>query len=125
MFALASLVYLIWAAWLGVIHPYDGITSFHATGLIGEVDLNSPTAKVIWPGDTIVQLDGVAFSEANPFYAGKHAGDTVTLLIKRNDQLITDFDCLDGSAIRRNIIQIGAYVDRFNFLGHRGWSTGI
>ena len=89
VFALFTLGYLIWATWLVVIQPYDGL-DLHPTGLVSEIDVNSPTAAIIQAGDKIVAIDGIPFSEANPMYPGKQAGDTVTLRISRSGQLLTD-----------------------------------
>ena len=89
VFALFTLGYLIWATWLVVIQPYDGL-DLHPTGLVSEIDMNSPTAAIIQAGDKIVAIDGIPFSEANPMYPGKQAGDTVTLRISRSGQPLTD-----------------------------------
>ena len=48
--ALVSLVYLMWATWLSVIQPYDGIV-FHPTGLVSEIVEGTPTAQILLVGD--------------------------------------------------------------------------
>jgi PAS domain S-box-containing protein len=120
VFALVSLVYLLWATWLVVIQPFDGILSFHPTGLVSEIDLNSPTAAVIQSGDKIVSVDGIPFSEASPLYAGKKSGDTVVFLINRSDQLLTDKIVLMDPPLEEILVRLAPLLVALIF-----WSIGV
>lgn len=89
LFALAVLVFLGWSISLAWVYPYDGITDYDHTGLIGEIDRFGPTFGILQEGDIIISIDGVKLIEARPLYGNKRSGDTAELIIQRDNSLIT------------------------------------
>lgn len=87
--ALAVLVFIIWSGWQALNYPYDGIVRYTSAGVIQEVNPMGPTNGIFQPGDQMIWIDGVNFSEAFPFYQGNYAGEVVSILIKRGDATFT------------------------------------
>ena len=86
--ALGTLLYIIWAVWLGITSPFDGIASIDRNGLIGELDPRYQNAQVLQVNDIVLEVDGIPYKEAFPTYAGKHAGSTVLLSVQRGEHII-------------------------------------
>lgn len=87
--ALAVLVFIIWSGWQALAYPYDGIVRYTSSGVIQEINPRGPSSSILQVGDQVISIDGVKFSEAFPFYQDKHAGDDVSLLIKRGEATFT------------------------------------
>lgn len=86
--ALAVLVFIIWSGWQALAYPYDGIVRYTSSGIIQEINPRGPSSSILQVGDQVIYIDGVNFSEAFPFYREKHAGDNVSLLIKRGEATV-------------------------------------
>ena len=80
LLALGTLLYILWAAWLGINSPFDGITSIDRNGLIDELDPRYPNAQILQPNDIVLEVDGIPYKEAFPPYAGKRAGNIVLVI---------------------------------------------
>lgn len=85
LLALAVLLFLGWGVTQSLAYPYDGILNVSPIGIIREIDSVGPSFDVLRLNDIVIAVDGVPFNEAFPFYPGKHAGDSATLVIKRLD----------------------------------------
>lgn len=86
--AIAVVVFIGWSAARSLVYPEDGIQSYQVLGLITKISPTSPVHNKLQVGDLIVSVDGVPTQQAVPFYANKHAGDLVQLMINRNGQLL-------------------------------------
>jgi two-component system phosphate regulon sensor histidine kinase PhoR len=86
--ALISLIIIGWSAYLILNYPHDGILSLSPTGVIRELDLFGRDDNHLQVGDTVVSIDGVRYRDAVGFYQDKQAGDSVELLIIRDDEPI-------------------------------------
>jgi len=82
--ALGVLIFLGWSMTQVWVYPHDGIVSIHPTAAIRQNDPSSSTAKHLRNGDVIISIENIPLADAKPFYAGKHAGEDVTLLIERD-----------------------------------------
>ena len=85
LLALAVLLFLGWSVTQSLAYPYDGILNVSPVGVIRELDNVGPTFDVLKLNDVVIAVDGVLFNEAFPFYPGKRAGDSATLVIQRLD----------------------------------------
>jgi len=69
-------------------NPHDGISNLHPSGVVGEIEASGPTNDKLKVGDIILFVDGVDFSEAFPLIANKRAGETVHLIVERDENII-------------------------------------
>jgi len=89
LLALITVFYIGWATWQAVHYPYDGVRSFHPTGLVSEIDPEYPPENTLYLGDTILTVDGVPFRDAVPLYAGKQLGMPVNFNVLRNHENVS------------------------------------
>ncbi len=88
LLALAVVVFIGWSVSRVLAYPDDGISGTQVSGLITQIDPNSPVYGILQAGDLIVSVDGVPTQQALPFYPKKHAGDEVQIVINRGGQLL-------------------------------------
>jgi len=83
LLAIFVLAFLGWGAGLARTYPYDGILRYSTSGTIIEVDPRGPSYSTLQQGDIVLTVDGIPWIEAQPLYAGMHAGDQALLEIQR------------------------------------------
>jgi len=88
LLALITVFYIVWAAWTVAHYPYDGVRSFHPSGLVSEIDTDYPPDNTLRLGDTILTVDGIPFREAVPLYANKQIGMTVKFTVLRGNETL-------------------------------------
>lgn len=88
LLALITAIYIVWAAWTVAHYPYDGVRSFHPTGLVSEIDQEYPPENTLRLGDTILTVDGVPFREAVPLYINKQIGMKVNFTVLRGSETL-------------------------------------
>ena len=89
LLALITVLYIGWAAWEAAHYPYDGVRSFHPTGLISEIDPEYPPENTLQLGDIILTVDGIPFRDAVPLYAGKQLDKPVNFNVLRTNENVS------------------------------------
>ncbi len=118
--ALAVLVFILWSGWQALIYPFDGIVRYTSSGVVQEINPTGPSKAILQPGDQIILIDGVNFSEAFPFYQGKHPGDDVSLLVKRGEASFISSFTLERAPLWEVVSRLAPLVLALTF-----WSIGI
>jgi len=88
-FILALIVFIFtgWSFFQVWNYPDDGIRNLTSTGYISSIDLKGPSNGILYPGDFLIKVDGIPFSEAFPLYKNKNIGDKVDLVIQRENDV--------------------------------------
>lgn len=83
-FLLVSLTLMGATVVYAIRQPYDGLGWSSISGKIETIDPDGPAAKTdLQVGDILTAIDGIPVLEAVPLYAGKQAGNSVTLSVLR------------------------------------------
>ena len=88
VFALISLVFIGWSAYLSFTYPHEGIITLGNDWIVRELDYFGRVENRLRVGDRIDSVNGIPSVDALPFYTGKSAGETVDLVITRNGELL-------------------------------------
>jgi two-component system phosphate regulon sensor histidine kinase PhoR len=86
--ALISLIFIGWSAYLQFTYPSDGVLNSNTNGLITELDSFGREINQLRVGDILVSIDGVPYQDADRIYENKGPGDTVELVIFRDEKFV-------------------------------------
>jgi PAS domain S-box-containing protein len=87
MIALVTLVFLAWCTFKSLVYVDDGI-NIYSNGQVSDIYPDSPAYGKLQPNDTIINVNGVPFDQAMPFYKDIHAGDAVKFAVLRDEKLV-------------------------------------
>jgi two-component system sensor histidine kinase ComP len=95
--------------------PYDGLNWSSRYEII-KVDPEGPGAKAgLYPGDVIVELDGVPIAQVSPLYEKKKAGDAVSFSILRGDEIKTIELILEAPSFHILVVRLEPLFVAFSF----------
>jgi PAS domain S-box-containing protein len=84
LLALSSILFWGWSVQVAISSNYDGIVVVEHTGLVAEVEPESPAEGVIEEGDYIISIDGEPHDDILEIIDNKNIGEQVHLVLERD-----------------------------------------